>query len=346
MTKRIFTALTTICLLVAAFPTLHFAQERLPVNIRQPINGRKIGPIGPVGQKPITTAAEAEKAREDLTSFFTELESLLKLYAEYPGIRDSSGMIGYEEVLNDITDERKKLELSSVQELMQNPLLASAKVVKRATTAIKQARNNDEFLPLLSKANKSLLEPNKQYSSAGLQGMRKASVMAVPPARYLCNYDDPNSFPSPAEIAIFSAITIALEAAYNAIPDDLFTAIIKIALAVAVGVAALLTLGLETANAVGSYCEALRFFIEDKMKDNDGPLVIMAVPYSEGGYLDYAKDSVRAIYNEALGRGFPVNCAMARLTEGDNYFNSGQWLQAYKKYQAAYQNIGASSCIE
>lgn len=294
--------------------------------------------------------------RGDLMAGFNQLEALLKLFAEYPALRDSFSMVTYDQTIKDLSDERDRIQALSVDDLMrQNQLLPNPKPIRQLATVLEKAMSDSRFLAALEKANKAMLTSNGRAATARMAGAKITygpDVVAAPSfTKPGCNYDTPNDYASASDLGITNSIIIAESTAIDSLPDSFSVAgfsapnLIRIGLVIARGVTEEIYNGLEISNGNGTYCESLRMFIEDKMKDT-GYVVILAVPYSQGGYLDYVKDSVNAIYNEAIGRGFPVSCAQDRLNEANNFFASGQWLQAYKKYQAAYQNIGASSCVQ
>jgi hypothetical protein len=279
------------------------------------------------------------------------------MYGDYPALKASFTMIGYEDVLKDLGNERDRIKSLSVEDLMrQTQSLPDGRTFRRLATVLEKAMTDGRFITALEKANRAMLSSNGAASLqaiAELKGLHGKDLVAAPSfVKPGCDYDNPNNFASASDLGITNSIIIAESTVIDSLPDSFSVAgfsapnVARIALVIARGVTEEILNGLEISNGNGTYCEALRFFIEDKMKDNEGYIVIMAVPYSDGGYLDYVKDSVNAIVSKASSKGYPLNCAQARLSEANNYFSSGQWLQAYKKYQAAYQNIGASSCVQ
>jgi hypothetical protein len=351
MTKRILTALTAISFLLLVFASPHAAQE-----------GRRLGDRTQIGTRQtdarlILTTEDAEALRSDLVTGYSDLDALLRMYGDYPALKASFAMIGYEDVLRDLGNERDRIKSLSAEDIMrQSRSLPDGRTIRRLATVLEKAMTEGRFITALEKANRAMLSSNGSASLqaiAELKGLHGKDLVASPSfIKPGCNYDTPNDYASASDLGITNSIIIAESTVIDSLPDSFSVAgfsapnVARIALVIARGVTEEILNGLEISNGNGMYCEQLRLFIEDKMKDNEGYIVIMAVPYSDGGYLDYVKDSVNAIVSKASSKGYPLNCAQARLSEANNYFGSGQWLQAYKKYQAAYQNIGASSCVQ
>jgi len=351
MMRRIFTALTAICILVLIYAAPNSAQESRTSGSRTTTVDRQIE------QRGIITTEAAESMRGDMIAGYSELEALLKLYADYPAFHSSFTMVTYDDVMKELADEHSYFQSLPVEDLMrQSQLPTNAKIFRRMATVLERVRTDGRFLTALEKANRYMLASggNAAAVRVAMRDLRIGDNLVAAPSfiKPDCNYADPNDYASASDLGITNSIIIAESTVIDSLPDSFSVAgfsapnVARIALVIARGVTEEILNGLEISNGNGSYCEALRFFIEDKMKDNEGYIVILAVPYSQGGYLDYVKDSVNAVVSEAQGRGFPLNCAQMRLTEANNFFNNGVWLQAYKKYQAAFQNIGASSCVQ
>jgi len=302
----------------------------------------------------VISVTDAEKMRGDLVAGYAEVEALLRFYAGYDSIREKPIMVGYEKVCEDLAYEQRRIGELSVEALLaQRRSLPDAQALRRITEMIRRARGDEAYLLSLERADKYFQSKRNSLSPAEVKELRSRSAVSAPSnIKPACDYNDVSDFASPADVAIANGVAIAAQTAYEALPDSFSVAgfsapnVIRIALVIAAGVSFEVANGLEADNAIGNYCQDLRFFIEDKMKDN-GYIVILALPRDKGGFLDFVKDSINAIITNAQGAGMLVNaCAQTRLNEANNFYSQGKWLEAYKKYQAAYQNIGANSCIQ
>lgn len=303
--------------------------------------------------------AEVEKMRGDLIAVYREGEALVRFLAGYEFIRQSSVLEDCESALLQLSNERARVEQMSAQDVLSQvsrwPEEAS---LSRIVETMRSVRTDAKLLEVFQKA--------ERYAQAGLMpGSTSAAnendlrgVVAAP--AYIpptCDFNDPSNYPSGADIAISNGIALALHTLADALPDMLVFLIasvpnvIKIVLVLAAGVVDQVTNALTALKANGGYCETLRLFVEDVMGADTGLTVILT---TNDFYLTFTYRSVRAALAKATGTGVPTNCGSARLAEAQAFFNGSdnfigtgpQRVVAYKKLRAAYQNIGASSCVQ
>ena len=350
MIRRILTVLTAICLVIPVLGLPLYAQER-QVGNRTPIGDRSEG-------RRIIDPVEAEKLRTSLVTAYAESDALIRYLAGYGFMRQSVVMTDYETVCQYLTKERVRVEQMSVVEIISHANnWPDAETLNRVVEVSRSVRADAKLQAVLQKAD--------QYSQAGLtqwslslaKENNSRGVIAVP--AYIaptCDFNDPSNYPSGADIAISNGIGLALHTLADVLPDVLWFFLttvpnfIKIALVIAAGVVDQVTNALVAVKADGGYCEVLRIFVEEQMAA-DGQIFGLQM---QDFYLTFSLRSVRAGVAKAQADGVPLNCAMARLTEANAFFNGSdsfigtgpQRVDALRKLRAAYQNIGASTCVQ
>lgn len=336
MTRRTFIALTAISFVLLAFASPRSAQERQIVNI-----------------------ADAEKFRGDLVAAYAESEALIKFLARFDFIRQSNAMEDYELACQKIETERERIEQMSVVELMAHPeSLPKASALNRIVELSKSIRTDAKFLEVVQKAelySKAGLLPRNSLSSGKTPNVRNATAAPayIPP---LCNLDDPSNYPSGADIAIPNGIALGLHTIADGLPEIIgFFVTIPFPLRAILVIAAYaideVTSALRAVASDAAYCETLRLYVEDNLVNDDG---FTALFISNDFYLTFLYRSVRSSLNKASNTTIPINCGNARLTEAAAFFNGSdqfigtgpQRVDAYNKLRTAYQNIGASACVQ
>lgn len=352
MNNRILTALTAICFVLLVFASPHSAQE-------QQVGDQASSGNWPQENRRVVSIAEAEKMRGELVTALSESEALIRFLAEYSFIRQSKAMKGYEEACQSMSKQRLKIEqMPTAEVLAQANNWPDSHSMNRVIRVSKGVRTDVKFQQVLQKA--------ERYAEAGLitgkppvvREVNLRGVIAAP--SYIaptCDFDDPSNYPSGTDISIANAVALALHTAADAVPDQFFVFgfgipnPIHIALVIAAGVADQVLNALQAIAADGVYCEAVRLFIEVKLINDAG---ITAILTTDDFYLKFMLRTVRASLSKATGASVPTNCGSTRLTEAqaffdgsDNFTGTGaQRVDAYKKLRAAYQNIGASACVQ
>lgn len=352
MIRRILTVLTAICLVVPVLGLPLYAQER-QVGNRTPIGNRS-----PENRQAMDMA-EVEKMRGDLISVYAEGEALVRFLAGYEFIRQSYALEDYESALQQLSNERVRVEqmppLEVIAQVSRWPEEAS---LSRIVEVMRSVRTDAKLLEVFQKAERYAqagLMPRvtPAANENGLGGVIAAPAYIAP----TCNFDDPSNYPSGADIAISNGIALALHTLADALPDMLVFLIasvpnvIKIVLVIAAGVVDQVTNALTALKTNGGYCETIRFYVEDVMGADAGLTTILA---TNDFYLTFSLRSVRAALAKATSTGVTTNCGSTRLAEAQAFFNGSdsfigtgpQRVEAYKKLRAAYQNIGASACVQ
>lgn len=351
MTRRILTTLTAIGFVLLAFASPHSAQERQ-------VGGTSTGD-GAQDNRLVAQMAEAEKLRGDLIALYDESEALLSFLAGYEVIRQSSAMKNYDAIRQKLVDSRKRIEqMSAAGIISQASRFPDEQSINRTIKLSQKIRTDGKL--------QDLIQRTQGFARAGLQrkeapsakgDMNSRGVIAAP--AYIpptCNYDDPSAYPSGVDVGILGGIGIALHAVADALPGEIEEActmipfIPHIIASIAAGVFDQYKNLVDTGSADAAYCEKVRFFIEDKLKDDRGLPVLWI---NDDFYLTFMLKSVRASLSAASGGMVPTNCGDARLMEAEAYFTSDvfsgtgpQRVEAYRKLRAAYQNIGAASCVQ
>ncbi len=336
-------------LLVVAAP--HSAQER------QRGTNSNSGELQEPRQ--VTTVTEAEQFRSDMIALYDESEALINFLAQYDFFRQSDAMKNYDAIHQKMVDGRRRIELMSAAGIIsQARSFPDNQSINLAIKLSRKIRTDGKL--------QDAIQVTQRYAQAALK--RKGALSAkrdlnsrgviaapayIPPT---CNYDDPSAYPSGVDIGILGGIGIALHAVSDALPGEIEEAcamipfIPHIIASIAAGVFDQYKNLVDTGSADAAYCEKVRFFIEDKLKDDRGLPVLWI---NDDFYLTFMLKSVRASLSAATGGMVPTNCGDARLMEAEAYFTSDvfsgtgpQRVDAYRKLRAAYQNIGASSCVQ
>lgn len=161
----------------------------------------------------------------------------------------------------------------------------------------------------------------------------------------VCHFDDPRNYPSGADIAIANGLAIAAQVVYESLPDSFSVAgfsapnVFRIVMVIAWGVLAQIVNGFQGAQWDGQWCEAFQQYVQDSLSADEGFVaVLMSDPY-----LDLVRRVVDDALTKAQSDGVTINCGRTRYNEG---VAATARLDKYKKYRAAYQNIGAASCVQ
>lgn len=350
MTGKTFTKLVTIAIVMLAFVSPNFAQESQAGN-------------GLQGNRQAALMAEAENLRNDLISVYAETEALIEFLAGYDFIRQSDAMKNYDAIRQKLSQTRQLIERMPADQLFamsQDNSWMDKQFINRVTRLSQEIRSDAKLQEMIRKAGQypEFGRKKRNLSLENKYGYSRGVIAApayIPPS---CNYDDPSDYPSGVDLGIAHGISIALHLASDLAPSELEVACalvpnpIHIAFAIAAGITDQVLNALEAVAADAGYCEKIRFYIEDKIKDDRG---ITTILMNDDYYLTFMLKSVRAALSTASSAGVPINCGNARLTEATSYFdgsdnfnsaNGANRVVAYRLLRAAYQNIGAASCVQ
>ncbi|MBS1790827.1 MAG: hypothetical protein JST85_24130 [Acidobacteria bacterium] len=303
--------------------------------------------------------ADAETLRRNLVAAYDETDALIRFLAGYEVIRKSDVMEGYELVCQKLETESARIgQMSAAELMMQSDNLPNMSNLIRLAEISRSIRNDAKVQKVLLKAER--LSQSGALSKAASSARKKLNSPAlIPPTPGFppsCNWDDPSTYPSGADLAISNGVALALHALADALPGILgffFTVpnAVRIALVIAAYAVDEVTNALAAVAADAAYCEAVRLLIEKNMTNDEG---FMALLFTNDFYLGYLLNTVRSSLTKATNTGIPTNCGNARLTEALTYFDSSDAftgtgpdrVTVYNKLRAAYQNIGASACVQ
>lgn len=344
MTRRILTALVAISFVLLVFAPSNSAQEQQ--------GGNRLR-----GNSQIASAAEVEQFRSDLLAAYEESDALVKFLAGYSFLRQGTAMEGYETACQKLETERARIErLSAAELLAQVNNLPDSKSLKRIIEVSRSTRTDTKLQEVLLKV--------ERYSQAGLLAKNSSPARgansrgAVSAPAYIppiCNFDDPSNYPSGADLAISNGVALALHALADALPGILgfFVSVpdfVQIALYIAAYAVDEVTNALQSVAIDAVYCEGIRLYIEDNLTNDDGYTALLI---TNDFYLTFMLKSVRSAVTKATNTGIPINCANDRLTEANAFFSGDTFsstgpnrVAAYNKLRAAFQNIGASACVQ
>ena len=354
MTRRILTTLTAFGLMLLVFASPNSAQER---QIGGTVNGSQAQ-----DNRQVVQMAEAETLRAEFIALYDESDALIGLLAEYDFFRQSEAIKNYGAIRQKLADSRKRIEqMSAAGVISQARSFPDEPSISRVIKLIRKVNSDGRLQQAIQRTQAYVLAARQRKGTSSASAKRDlnsrgviAAPAYIPPT---CNYDDPSAYPSGVDAGILGGIGIALHAATDVVPGEIEEActmipfVPHIILAIATGVFDEYKNLVDTGSADAAYCEKVRFFIEDKLKDDRGLPVLWI---NDDFYLTFALKSVRASLSVANGAMVPTNCGDARLMEAEAYFDSSdtfngtgpQRVEAYRKLRAAYQNIGAASCVQ
>lgn len=323
---------------------------------------RQVGTRKPIDRsgenRQMLDMAGAEKLRTELVTAFSESEALLKYLAGYDFLRQNQAMVGYETVVEDLSKERGRIAQLSLPDIIaQANGWPDSEALNRVIELSRQVRNDEKFREVIRNAER-FSQAGAQSRPPSINGFNARGVISAP--AYIppvCNHDDPSNYPSGTDLAIANGVASGLHTLADVLPDLLGFLVsipnfVKIALVIAAGVTDQVANALAAVASDAEYCEKIRFYIEDKLANENG---FTAILMTDDYYLSFMLKSVRAAMTKATSQGIPTNCGTTRLAEGAAFFdgsdnfngaNGADRVTAYKKLRAAFQNIGAASCVQ
>lgn len=349
MTRRILTALTAISFVLLVFAAPQSAQER-QVGNRTPIGDRS------QDQRQIVNVADAEKLRSDLSAAYIETEAMIRFLAEFEVARQSSPMKDYEAICDNMAKERKRIEgLSAVEIMVESRSFPDAKALGRIIEVSQKIRTDEGLYEVMKKAERYFQEGKLRSSvgkapAAGIRNVIAAPAFLDP----VCQFDNPRNYPSGGDVAVANGLAIAAQVVYESLPDSFSVAgfsapnVFRIAMVIAWGVLAEIVNGFQGAQWDGQWCEAFQQYVQDSLSADEGFVALLMTD----PYLDLVRRVVDVALTKALADGVaiggvnppqPTNCGRDRYNEG---LAATARLDKYKKFRAAYQNIGAANCVQ
>ena len=348
MKKRNLISLSTMLALIFSSVAPLYAQDGRQVrNDRTPINRQS-------GQRTVVTQRSAGQLRAEMSVACDEAEATFNFMANYSIAQDSVQKNGYENisgVLEQITNLRKQIGAIPDSDLqtMSNSF-PDSETLERLTLTLRKMRSDPGFQSSLENAEKWFNSENGISSRQGAsKSVVRSSTSSPAFTRTLCNFSNLTDFPSAKDIGITKRVLhvanvflLSFDPSLgNNVPNPLY--FIRVAAKAIVGA---VLIGLESARDAGLWCQDLATNMQFGLVVDAQIYVNFMYPNNGiGGYADYLKELVTAMIQKAMDSGITVNCASTRLAEADVFYNAGDWGNAYKKYRAAYSNIGAAECL-
>ena len=347
MTKRNLISLFTLLALIFSSVVPLYAQDGRQIsNDRTPINRQP-------GQRTVVAQRSADQLRGEMSAACDEAEATFKFMANYSIAQDGVQKIGYENfsgVLEQIANLRKQVGAIPDSDLQaMGNSFPDSETLERLTQSLRKMRSDPEFLASLESAEKWFNSDARTSARAGAsKSFARSSTSSPAFTRTLCNFSNLTDFPSAKDIGITKRVLhvanvflLSFDPSLgNNVPNPLY--FIPVAAKAIVGA---VLLGLESARDAGLWCQDLATNMQFGLVVDAQIYVNFMYPNGIGGYADYLKELVTAMIQKAMDSGIPTNCASTRLAEADVFYNAGDWGNAYKKYRAAYSNIGAAECL-
>lgn len=296
--------------------------------------------------------------RVELIAVYVEAEATFKYLSAYAIARESFQQTGYGEVsgvITDIVQSRKQIEAmpDNYLEVMYNSF-RDPKAVKRLANGLRKIREDANFQAALERSEKWFNSERARISppeaaNSGVRSSPSAPSFTDP----VCHFNDLNFYPSAADVGIAKGFAFLAEIVTLLIPPTVDIPILgfripspaRIIAAIAWGVLEAIVIGLENARDDGTYCQSLAITIQSALTTDGTFNTSILLPKDAGGFANFLKDYVTAAIQDAKDVSIPVNCADARLAEANAFYNTSNWVAAYKKYRSAYQNINANACV-
>lgn len=349
MTRRIFFSIAAISILILSPANQLFAHGTGRMETRATANGQPNNPQSASQRTP-------EQLRAQLNAMYDEMEATMKYISDYTIGKNAFEKIGFEgfaDLKGVIATSRKQFQGMSDDQLREaGKSLPSTTNLNKITASLHKLRTEPEFKAVLERTEQ-MFNGRAGKSGSDAAGLNSRSTPSAPSfIKPLCHFDDLNNYPSAKDVAISKGFSLAGEIALLIIPDSLEVPVVgvetpnplRIAAAIVWGVMEAITIGLEEARSEGVYCQNLAMGMQGLMTDDAQFGVTVLLPRDAGGFADFLKDMVTECIQIAQANGINIQCASARLADANNFYNQGKWVDAYKRYRSAYQNIGSTTC--
>lgn len=351
MTKRFLFSITTAVILILSLVHPLSAQGDRQIGNRSPISGQS-------AQRSTVTPKTPEQIRVEMVALYAEAEATFKYLSGYAIARESVQKIGYadiSDVITGITQSRKMIETmpDSYLEIMTNSL-RDPKALNRLTNGLRKMREDANFQAAMERSEKWFNSKGARISQGEDASSNVRSSPSAPSfIRPVCHFDNLNNFPSATDVGIAKGFSFLAEIITLLIPTTVEVPILgfkipspaRIIAAIAWGVVEAIAIGLANARDEGTYCQNLAITISAALTTDGTFNASILLPEAGGGFARFLKEYVAAAIQNAKDRSIAVNCADMRLAEADGFYSMSKWVEAYKKYRAAYQNINASACV-
>ncbi|MFN0111624.1 MAG: hypothetical protein ACKVZH_22410 [Blastocatellia bacterium] len=351
MTRKVFFSITAMVILVLSPIQQLYAKDG------SQIKSRAFGLTQPE-QHLTVTVRTPEQIRAEMNAIYDELEATVKYLSDYAIGRNAFQQIGYEgifDVVSSVTACRTQLQAMSDNSLLEaNIYIPNSTKLKKIAASLHKMRFDPDFQIAMDRAEKWFNSESSRSSGSEAASPNARSTPSAPSfIKPVCHFDNLLNYPSAKDLSIAKAFALVGEIVFLLVPSEVVIPVIgvqipnpiRIALAIAWGITEAISLGLDQARSEGVYCQTLALNMQGFMTNDAKFNLSVLLPRDAGGFADFLKDMVTASIQIATSKGIPVQCASTRLAEADAFYSQSKWADAYKKYRAAYQNIGASSCI-
>lgn len=352
MTRRIFiSTMAMVILILSPFQQLS-AQDARQIEGRAPVSKQS-------NQRLTAAQRTPEELRAQLNVLYDEVEATVRHVSDYAIGRDAFQKMGFDEglsgVMSSLAISRKQLQGLSDNSLREvDKSIPNSTDLNNITVGLRKVRTDPDFLAALDRAEQWFNSENGRNTRIEAANTNSRSATSAPEfIKPVCHFDNLLNYPSAKDLSIAKAFAFAAEIVFLLIPAEVEIPIIgveapnpvRIAVAIAWGVLEAISLGLDQARSEGIYCQSLALNIQGALTNDAKFNMSVLLPRDAGGFADFLKEMVTAAIQNATTNNIPLQCANFRLNEANNLYNQGKWADAYKKYRAAYQNIGASSCL-
>lgn len=341
--------MATVILVLSPFQKLSAHEAR--IEGRAPVSSQ-------LNQSHAVSQRTPQQLRSELKVLYDELEATVVHISGYAVGQDAFQKIGYDggrnDVMSSLAASRKQIDTMSDNALREiNNRIPNTSDLNKITADLHKLRFDPEFQAMLNRLEQWFNSENgrawREAANANVRSAPSAPEFIKP----VCHFDNLLNYPSAKDLSIAKAFAFAAEIIFLLVPAEVEIPIIgveapnpvRIALAIAWGILEAISLGLDQARSEGTYCQSLALNIQGALTNDAKFNVSVMLPRDAGGFADFLKEMVTAAIQNATANNIPLQCANQRLTEANAFYDQGKWVDAYKKYRAAYQNIGSSACL-
>ena len=360
MTKKFLLSITMAVILTFSLVQQLSAQD-----------GRQIGNRSPVSkdsaqQSAVKTKTKtSEQMRAEMVAVYVEAEATFKYLSEYNFVRENFHTLDYGDlpgVMTGIVESRKMIEAmpDSHIEIMTNSF-RDPNAVSSLAKGLRKMREDADFYAAMERSEKWFNSERARISRSEAANSNLRSSPSAPSfIRPSCDFSNLKNYPSATDVGIAKGFSLLAESIALLIPPTIEIPIIGIQLpspvriiaAIAWGIVEGVVIGLEEGRSEGIYCMNLAIITQSFLTYDGKFNATILLPSSAGGFAQFLKEYVTAAIQNSKDRNIPIpmgiltDCATERLNEANGFYNQSDWVNAYKKYRSAYQNINANACIQ
>ena len=315
-------------------------------------------------QRSMVTPKTSEQMRADMVAVYVESERTFKYLSEYSIVRENFQKLGYGDipgVMTGIVESRKLIEAmpDSYIEIMTNSF-RDPNAVSSLAKGLRKMREDVDFHAAMERSEKWFNSERARISRGEVANSNLRSSPSAPSfIRPFCDFSNLNNYPSATDVGIAKGFSFLAQIITLLIPPTIEIPVlgfqipspVRIIAAIAWGIVEGVVIVLNYLRSDGIYCMNLAIVIKSFLTTDGKFNATILLPSSAGGFAQFMKEYVTAAIQNAKDSNIPIpmgtttDCATERLNEANGFYNQSDWVNAYKKYRSAYQDINATACV-